>query len=67
MWMSKMKKTFWTIEQQKAFEELCTSEKLNPERLQTIIGDYIFYERLPLRDDIVETLETNPNSLKEKL
>ena len=58
--------SFWSIEQKKAFDEICQEEKLTQDKLQTLIGDYLFTERLPLRDDIVNILAVKPKLLERK-
>lgn len=54
---------FWQVERNKAFEDLCKEEKIVPMKLENLIGNYLFTERKPLRDDIVETLEVKPRIL----
>jgi len=39
---------------------------LKPERLQEIIGDYIYTERKPIRDEIIDALEVKPKILEKK-
>ncbi len=58
--------TFWKIERNQAFEELCEEEKIIPIKLENLIGNYLFTERKPLRDDIVDTLEVKPKILERK-
>ena len=58
--------TFWKEEQQKALNEMCQEEKLNPNKLQNIIEHYLFTERNPLREDIVNTLEIKPKIRERK-
>ncbi|MBI1931574.1 MAG: type I restriction endonuclease subunit R [Ignavibacteriales bacterium] len=57
---------YWKIEQKKAFEKICTEEKLNSEKLIKVIDDYIFTERIPLRDDIINILQEKPKILERK-
>ncbi|MDQ7090452.1 MAG: type I restriction endonuclease subunit R [Methylococcales bacterium] len=58
--------TFWGEEKQKAFEVLCEQENLNPEKLQEVIGNYLYTTRKPLRDDIVAILNNKPKLLERK-
>jgi type I restriction enzyme, R subunit len=58
--------TFWKVERNKAFEELCNEEKIVPIKLENLIGNYLFTERKPLRDDIIETLEMKPKILERQ-
>lgn len=53
-------------EKQAALQELCREEKLSFDKLNDIIGDYIFTERKPLPDDIVNMLEVKPKILERK-
>ncbi|CAN5201934.1 type I restriction endonuclease subunit R [soil metagenome] len=57
---------FWQVERNFAFNELCQDEKIIPAKLENVIGNYLFTERKPLRDDIVATLETKPKILERK-
>jgi type I restriction enzyme, R subunit len=57
---------FLDEEKQKALLQLCEEEKLSPEKLNEVIGDYLFTERTPLPDDIVGMLEVKPKILERK-
>lgn len=54
------------VEKQTALQELCKEEKLSFDKLNSVIGDYIFTERKPLPDDIVNMLEVKPKILERK-
>ena len=58
--------TYWKDEQMKAFNTICKDEHIEPEKLQNVVGDYLFTERLPLRDDIVSALKIKPKLLDRK-
>jgi type I restriction enzyme R subunit len=58
--------SYWTVEQQKAFAAICANEQLDSEKLQSIIGNYLFTERLPLPDEIVNILDIKPKLLERK-
>lgn len=47
---------FWTVEQEKAFLQLVSDEKLSRERTQTLIENYLYSEQEPMRDEILELL-----------
>ena len=47
-------------------EALCETEQLNPEGLQKLIGEYLFTERKPLRDDVVGIMVQTPKLLTRK-
>ncbi|MBK6930016.1 MAG: type I restriction endonuclease subunit R [Saprospirales bacterium] len=57
---------FWAQEQKRAFDALCSDEQLKPELLEEIIKNYLFTERAPLRDDVVNIMETKPKLLERK-
>lgn len=58
--------SYWDEEKKKAFDEMCKEEGLKPERLQEIIGDYIYTERKPIRDEIIDALDVKPKILEKK-
>ncbi|MBP6871948.1 MAG: type I restriction endonuclease subunit R [Bacteroidales bacterium] len=58
---------FWDIEQQKAFDQLVKDENLSAERTQALIEQYLYSEREPLRDEILELLQgEQPKVLERK-
>jgi len=63
---------FWSQEQQKAFEKLIKEENLSSEKTQKLIEDYLYAEREPLRDELLDLIEgskttkTTPTSTLEK-
>lgn len=57
---------YWSAEQQKAFADICAQEQLDSAKLQTLIGDYLYSERLPLPDEIVNILDIKPKLLERK-
>ena len=58
---------FWSEEQQKAFEVFVKEENLSSEKTQKLIEDYLYAEREPLRDELLDLIEgTKPNVLKRK-
>lgn len=56
---------FWNEERQLAIEQLSKDENLDSGKIQKLIGDYLFTEKIPLRDDIIEALNQRP-ALKER-
>ncbi|WP_299671610.1 type I restriction endonuclease subunit R [uncultured Polaribacter sp.] len=56
---------FMTAEKLQAIKLLSSEEGLNEQKLEKVIGDYMFTEKIPLRDDIIGTMNTRP-SLKER-
>lgn len=57
---------FWEREQQDAYVKLCQEEQLDPDKITDIIGDYLFTERQPMSEDIVNALKTKPKILERK-
>jgi len=57
---------FWNKKQKEAFENLCREENIQPEKVNEIIGDYLFTERKPLPDTIINLLETKPKILERR-
>ncbi len=58
---------FWSEEQQGAFDDLCKEEGLIKDKFQLVLENYLFTERLPLRDDIVSVLVVKPKLLECKI
>ncbi len=56
---------FMTAEKLQAIKFLSEEEGLDSDKLEKVIGDYMFTEKIPLRDDIIGTMNTRP-SLKER-
>jgi type I restriction enzyme R subunit len=57
---------YMASEQQKAFDLMCQEENLVSEKLEKVIGDYIYTERKPMRDDILPILKQQPKILERK-
>lgn len=57
--------TFWNEERQHALQKLSKEENLNPVKLEKIIGNYLFTEKTPMRDDIISMVNKRP-TLKER-
>lgn len=57
---------FWNAEQQKAFNQLINDEKLSAEKTQSLIEDYLYAEREPLRDEILGLLAGEQPTLLER-
>ena len=58
---------FWSEEQQKAFEVFIKEENLSSEKTQKLIEDYLYAEREPLRDELLNLIEGDkPSVLKRK-
>ncbi|MEH1007465.1 type I restriction endonuclease subunit R [Winogradskyella sp. ECml5-4] len=58
---------FWSEEQQKAFEVFIKEENLSSDKTQKLIEDYLYAEREPLRDELLDLIEGDkPSVLKRK-
>lgn len=56
---------YWSKQKLLAIENLSKEENLDQEKLQEVIGNYMFTEKKPLRDDIIGMMKKRP-SLKER-
>jgi type I restriction enzyme R subunit len=57
---------FWNAEQLKAFNQLITVEKLSPLKTEKLIENYLFAEREPLRDELLDLIEGDKPTLLER-
>lgn len=57
---------FWSEEQKKAFSKLVTEENLSSEKTEKLIEDYLFAEREPMRDEVLELIEGEKPSLLQR-
>ncbi len=57
---------FWNEEQQKAFHKLVIDENLSADKTEKIIEDYLFAEREPFRDEVLELIEGNKPTVLER-
>lgn len=57
---------FWNDAQQKAFDKLVQEERLSCAKTQSLIEDYLYAEREPLRDEILELLDGDQPTLLER-
>lgn len=51
---------YWSEQKQLALKTLADDEKLELDGLQRLINDYLFTEKLPLRDDVINILHERP-------
>lgn len=60
-------KKYWNAEQLTAFRKLCAEENLTEEKVEKVIADYLFTEREPLRDEVLDLIQgEKPTLLKRK-
>lgn len=57
---------YWNEEQQKVFQKLVTGENLSTTKTEKLIEDYLFAEREPLRDEVLELIEGEKPSLLQR-
>ncbi len=57
--------SFWSVERQEALEKLSQEENLDTDKLQKVIGDFMFTERKPLRDQVISLINQRP-ALRER-
>ena len=57
---------YWSVEQRKAFEKIVDEEKLSSEKAEKLIEDYLFAEREPLRDEVLELIEGEKPTILER-
>ncbi|MFZ4589718.1 MAG: type I restriction endonuclease subunit R [Ignavibacteria bacterium] len=57
---------FWNEEQIAAFKKMCEEENLSTDKVEKIIEGYLFAERKPLRDEVLELIEGEPPKLLER-
>lgn len=56
---------YWSEQKRQAIEKLSEDEKLEQAGLERVIGNYLFTEKTPMRDDVIGIMETRP-SLRER-
>ena len=56
---------YWNDEKHKAVQALSEAEGLDMEGLQKVIGNYLFTEKTPLRDEVIAIMHTRPK-LRER-
>jgi type I restriction enzyme R subunit len=58
---------YWNEEQLSAFKKLCADENLSTVKVEKIIEGYLFAEREPLRDEVLDLIDgTKPGVLERK-
>ncbi len=56
---------YWKNEQEEAFKKLSNEEDLDSTKLQEVIGNYLFTEKKPMRENVISMLNKEPK-LKER-
>lgn len=57
---------FWNEEQLAAFRKLCEEENLSTDKVEKIIEGYLFAEREPLRDEVLDLIQGNKPSVLQR-
>jgi type I restriction enzyme, R subunit len=57
--------SYWNLEKLRAIEHLATDENLSFDKLQVLVGRYLFTQKAPLREDIIEVMNQRPG-LKDR-
>ena len=57
---------YWDQQQKKAFKKLTAEENLSEERTQKLIENYLYAERAPIRDDVLDLIEGDPPSVLQR-
>jgi type I restriction enzyme R subunit len=57
---------FWEVERAKGFAVLCAEENLKEDEVERVIGNYMYDERQPLKEDIAKTLNVKPKLLERR-
>lgn len=55
---------YMNAEKQKAFEQFTQDEKVNPEKLRKLTENYLFTQRTPKKEEVIEMLEEQPSILQ---
>lgn len=56
---------YWTEQKREAIKRLSEDEGLDAEGLERVIGNYLFTEKPPMRDEVIGIMETRPK-LRER-
>ena len=57
---------FWTDKRTQAMQSLCDAEQMHPESLRALLEQYLFEQRLPREQEIVEALTFQPKILERQ-
>ncbi|WP_343635233.1 type I restriction endonuclease subunit R [Fluviicola sp.] len=55
---------YMDAEKLKAFEKFTLEEKVNPERLRKLTENYLFTQRIPKKEEVIQILEEQPSILQ---
>ncbi len=57
---------FWTVEQEKALQQIVNEERLSRDRTQALIENYLYSEQEPMRDEILDLMDGDRPMLLER-
>jgi type I restriction enzyme, R subunit len=57
---------YWNNEQLAAFKKLCAEENLSDEKVEKVIAEYLFSEREPMRDEVLDLIQGDKPSVLER-
>jgi type I restriction enzyme R subunit len=57
---------FWETEKQRAIKVFSETEELDPDKLESVIGDFLYTHREPLRDDVISMMKSRPKLSERK-
>lgn len=57
---------FWTIEKEKAFSAICTQENLSLQKCRSVLDNYLYTSREPLRDEVLDMLLGEKPGVRER-
>ena len=57
---------YWQEETKIALEKLSKEETLNPDKVETIINDYLFTGRMATEDEVIDALKEQPSVLQRE-
>ncbi|MCB1586826.1 MAG: hypothetical protein KDI52_11125, partial [Xanthomonadales bacterium] len=57
---------FWESEKQRAIKVFSETEHLDPNKLESVIGDFLYTQREPLRDDVIAMMKQRPKLSERK-
>ncbi|QDC99783.1 type I restriction endonuclease subunit R [Candidatus Methylopumilus planktonicus] len=57
---------YWNEHKTNAFDRLCKEENLSPQKFESIVQTYVFANRLPRQQEIVDSLNFQPKILERK-
>jgi len=57
---------FWASERSTQLRNLSENEHITPEDIEALIGEYLYTDRLPSGEDIIERLPERPRLMEHK-